>query len=333
MSERIEPLVKVENLTKHFPIKKGFFNKTVGWVQAVNNVDLDIFKGETVGLVGESGCGKSTTGRCILMLLKPTEGNVFLEGKSIFNKQSKLHKSLRRQMQIIFQNPYASLDPRMTVKEIIAEPLVIHSICFRENINKRIYELLDMVGIASFMADRYPHEFSGGQRQRIGIARALALDPTFIVADEPVSALDVSIQAQIINLMQDLKKELNLTYMFISHNLSVVQYVSDRIAVMYLGYIVELTDADKLYSHPQHPYTEALLSAIPLPDPHLDRSNRILLEGDVPSPENPPIGCKFHTRCRYAQQKCIEQEPELEEKLPGHFARCHFSDVLSLRGL
>jgi oligopeptide transport system ATP-binding protein len=333
MNKKKEPLLKIKNLTKHFPVKKGFFNKTVGYVKAVNNINFDIYKGETLGLVGESGCGKSTAGRCILNLLKPSEGQVLLDGKNIFHSQKQELKSIRRKMQIIFQNPFASLDPRMSIKDIIAEPLIIHKICHKGKIEQRVKELMDMVGIASYMAERFPHEFSGGQRQRIGIARALALDPRFIVADEPVSALDVSIQAQIINLMEDLKRELDLTYLFISHNLSVVQYVSDRVAVMYLGYIVELATGENLYKNPMHPYTEALLSAIPIPDPRLDRSNRILLEGDVPSPENPPPGCKFHTRCRYVQAKCMIEEPVLEEKAPGHFARCHFSKDLKLKGL
>lgn len=331
-------LVQVKNLTKHFPIKKGFFNKTVGQVQAVTNVNLNIYKGETLGLVGESGCGKSTTGRCILMLLPPTEGEISIEGKKIIEVSSEKKfisksKDLRKSMQIIFQNPYASLDPRMTVRDIVAEPLIIHKSVEKRGLDKRVKELLDMVGISPSMLDRYPHEFSGGQRQRIGIARALSLNPKFIVADEPLSALDVSIQAQIINLLEDLKKEFDLTYLFISHNLSVVQFISNRVAVMYLGEVVELAPSEELYSLPKHPYTEALMSAIPIPDPRRDLSQRILLEGDVPSPDNPPSGCRFHTRCKYAQEICTYQIPELLEKEPGHHTKCHFSSELSLKGL
>ncbi|MEW5821973.1 MAG: ABC transporter ATP-binding protein [Cyanobacteriota bacterium] len=333
MQQEAKKLVSIKNMTKHFPIKKGFFNKTVGHVQAVTNLDLDICEGETLGLVGESGCGKSTAGRCILRLLQPTCGRIFFEGNDISHTDKKHLNYLRRKMQIIFQNPYSSLDPRMTVRQIVSEPLIIHKLNEKVDIQKRMNELLDMVGISGHMAERYPHEFSGGQRQRIGIARALALNPTFIIADEPVSALDVSIQAQIINLLLDLKRELKLTYMFISHNLSVVQYVSDRIAVMYLGEIVELADADVLYKNPKHPYTEALLSAIPIPDPMLDRSNRILLEGDLPSPEKPPSGCKFRTRCRYFQDICKLEQPELIERTPGQWSRCHFVETLNLKGL
>lgn len=332
MTTQLNNLVRIEHLTKYFPIKKGLFNKTVGYVQAVNNVNLTIKEGETLGLVGESGCGKSTTGRCILRLLNPTEGNIFFDDRDIFTCDKVLLHSLRKEMQIIFQNPYSSLDPRMTVNQIVSEPLIIHKVCERNQIQKRVIELLDTVGISKNLLNRYPHEFSGGQRQRIGIARALALNPRFIVADEPVSALDVSIQAQILNLMFDLKKELNLTYLFISHNLSVVQYVSTRVAVMYLGEIVELAPADALYAKPQHPYTEALLNAIPVPDPVRMRPERILLEGDVPSPEDPPPGCRFHTRCIYKQDICSQLTPPLEEKQKGHFAKCHFANELSLKG-
>ncbi|MGD9581882.1 MAG: ABC transporter ATP-binding protein [Vampirovibrionia bacterium] len=331
MTQNTEHLIKIENLYKHFPIKKGFFNKTIGHVQAITDLNLNIVKGETLGLVGESGCGKSTTGRCILKLLQPSSGHIYYEDKNINQLNNKELHHLRRKMQIIFQNPYSSLDPRMTVRQIITEPLIIHKTEEKNQIDKRLTELLDMVGIATSMLERYPHEFSGGQRQRIGIARALALNPSFIVADEPVSALDVSIQAQIINLLLDLKKELNLTYLFIAHNLSVVQYVSDRVAVMYLGEIVELAPAKELYKNPKHPYTEALLSAIPIANPGLDRSNRILLEGDVPSPDNPPSGCKFHTRCIYSKDDCKNILPELEEKSSGHFTRCLYSDKLSLK--
>lgn len=333
MDNNNNKILETINLTKHFPIKKGFFNKVVGQIQAVTDLNLSIYKGETLGLVGESGCGKSTAGRCILNLLKPTSGEVLFENQNIFEQDKKSIKNLRRQMQIIFQNPYSSLDPRMTVRDIVTEPLIIHKLYSHEDCQKRVNKLLDMVGISQEWMERYPHEFSGGQRQRVGIARALALNPTFVVADEPVSALDVSIQAQILNLMQDLKQELNLTYLFISHNLSVVQYISDRIAVMYLGKIVEIAQSDQLYRSPKHPYTEALLSAIPVPDPLLERSNRILLEGDVPSPDNPPPGCNFHTRCLYAQDKCKLEEPLLEQKQNGHWVKCHFSDTLTLTGL
>lgn len=332
-SDTKKVLIRINNLSKHFPIKKGFFNKTVGYVQAVTNLNLDINEGETLGLVGESGCGKSTTGRCILKLLQPTAGEIFFDGENIFKFNNNDLKLLRRKMQIIFQNPYASLDPRMTVRQIISEPMIIHNLYNGGTRDKKVNEILDKVGISIDMSDRFPHEFSGGQRQRIGIARALALNPKFIVADEPVSALDVSIQAQILNLLEDLKKELNLTYLFISHNLSVVQHVSNRVAVMYLGTIVELAPASILYEKPKHPYTEALLSAIPVPDPTLDRSNRILLEGDVPSPDNPPPGCKFNTRCRYSQDVCFSNEPDLEEVASNQWARCHFSKELNLRAL
>lgn len=333
MTNNSETLLTIKHLTKHFPIKKGFFNSTIGYVQAVTDVSFDIYKGETLGLVGESGCGKSTTGRCVLRLLEPDCGDIILEGENIAKLPSKQLKHIRKKMQIIFQNPFSSLNPRMNVKDIIIEPIVINESKSKAEIEKRLYELIDMVGISKSMLTRYPHEFSGGQRQRIGIARSLALNPKFIVADEPVSALDVSIQAQIINLLQDLKQELGLTYLFISHNLSVVRYVSDRVAVMYLGRIVEIAHTNALFQYPKHPYTEALLSSIPIPDPSVDKSGRILLEGDVPTPDNPPSGCRFHTRCRYAKLICQQIEPELEEKLTGHYARCHFSNELNLKGL
>ncbi|OGH99240.1 MAG: hypothetical protein A2104_00445 [Candidatus Melainabacteria bacterium GWF2_32_7] len=316
-------LIKIKGLSKEFPIKKGFFNKQVGAIYAVNNVNLEIHKGETVGLVGESGCGKSTTGRCIIGLTNPTTGSIKYNETELVNADNKIIKSCRKKMQIIFQNPYSSLNPRMTVKKTLEEPLIIHKTIPKSEINNRISELLDMVGLNPNILNRYPHEFSGGQRQRIGIARALALKPEFIVADEPVSALDLSIQAQIINLLQDLKKELGLTYLFISHDLGVVRYVSDRVAVMYLGEIVELAPVDLLYSNPQHPYTKALLSAVPVPSPNSNLSKRILLQGDLPNPANPPKGCKFHTRCNYSMEICKTQEPEYKELEKGHFAKCH----------
>ncbi|OGI19911.1 MAG: hypothetical protein A2255_08660, partial [Candidatus Melainabacteria bacterium RIFOXYA2_FULL_32_9] len=285
--------------------------------------NLEIHNGETVGLVGESGCGKSTTGRCIIGLTNPTAGSIKYNEIELVNADNKIIKSCRKKMQIIFQNPYSSLNPRMTVKKTLEEPLIIHKTIPKSEINNRISELLDMVGLNPNILNRYPHEFSGGQRQRIGIARALALKPEFIVADEPVSALDLSIQAQIINLLQDLKKELGLTYLFISHDLGVVRYVSDRVAVMYLGEIVELAPVDLLYSNPQHPYTKALLSAVPVPSPNSNLSKRILLQGDLPNPANPPKGCKFHTRCNYSMEICKTQDPEYKELEKGHFAKCH----------
>jgi oligopeptide transport system ATP-binding protein len=286
-------------------------------------VDLDIFRGETLGLVGESGCGKSTIGRSILQLIRPSAGQVFLDQQELTQLSNKALRPLRKDMQIIFQNPYSSLDPRMSIGDTIAEPLEIHQVSQGPALRKRVSELLDLVGLPQDAATRYPHEFSGGQRQRVGIARAIALNPKFIVADEPVSALDVSIQAQILNLLDDLKKEFNLTYLFIAHNLSVVEYISDRVAVMYLGKIVEIAPSHALYERPLHPYTQALLSAIPIPDPTAKKPDRVLLEGDLPSPANPPSGCRFHTRCPYAVDKCKTDVPEGVEYLPGHVAYCH----------
>jgi len=319
----MKKLIEIKELSKEFPIKKGFFNRQVGAVHAVNNVNLDIFEGETLGLVGESGCGKSTTGRCILGLTDITKGSVEIDGINITNASQKTLKSLRRRMQIIFQNPYSSLNPRMSILESLKEPFVVHKTLKGKALNIRLSELLDMVGLSTSVLNRYPHEFSGGQRQRIVIARALALNPDFIVADEPVSSLDVSIQAQIINLLEDLKKQLGLTYLFISHDLSVVKYVSNRVAVMYLGEIIELAPTDLLFSSPKHPYTQALLSAIPVPDPTANKEKRILLEGDLPSPANPPSGCKFHTRCRYVMDKCKTLIPMQTEPEKDHFVKCH----------
>ncbi len=319
-------LVDVRNLKKYFPVSGGgIIARTVGYVKAVDGVSFQIRRGETMGLVGESGCGKTTMGKVLLRLQEPTEGQVYFEGKNIYDLNREEMRRLRREMQIIFQDPYASLNPRMTVGDIIGEPLEIHGVARGQAKTKKVHELLDVVGLASFHARRYPHEFSGGQRQRIGIARALALNPKLIVCDEPVSALDVSIQSQVLNLLEDLQKEFGLTYLFIAHGLSVVKHVSDRVGVMYLGKMMEISPANELYSNPLHPYTEALMSAIPIPDPTLKRE-RIVLEGDVPSPVNPPSGCRFHTRCRYQAQVgdiCKEEEPPLVDVGNDHWVACH----------
>ena len=317
-------ILRVEGLKMHFPITRGLLiQRQVGAVKAVDGLDFYIRKGETLGLVGESGCGKSTAGRAILQLYKPTAGKVIFKGRNIVGLPPGELRALRREMQMIFQDPYASLNPRMTVGDIIGEPLKVHRLARGKALRERVQELLRVVGLNPYFANRYPHEFSGGQRQRIGIARALAVNPEFIVADEPISALDVSIRAQIINLMEDLQSEFGLTYMFIAHDLSVVRHISDRVAVMYLGKIVELADRAELYQNPLHPYTTALLSAVPIPDPIKEmRRERIILTGDVPSPINPPRGCHFHTRCPIAIAACKEIDPPLEEKAPGHWAAC-----------
>ena len=317
-----EVILRVENLKKYFPIKGGFFSKTIGNVKAVDGVSLEVRKGETLGIVGESGCGKSTTGRAILQLLKPTGGKVYFKDQDLSKLSKKEMRALRPKMQLIFQDPYSSLNPRMTVGQIIGEALIDHKMATKENLRAKVLEVMDLCGLAEYQIDRFPHEFSGGQRQRIGIARALALDPEFIVADEPVSALDVSIQAQIINLLVKLQKEKGFSYMFISHDLSVVEHLCQRVGVMYLGSMVELADKDELFDNPLHPYTKALLSAIPIPDPTIKRE-RIILTGDIPSPANPPKGCKFHTRCPYATDKCKEEAPEYREIKEGHFVACH----------
>jgi oligopeptide transport system ATP-binding protein len=314
-------LLEVRGLKKYFPIKGGFFSKTVANVHAVDGIDFFIKKGETLGLVGESGCGKSTTGRLILKLIKPTAGRILFNGQDISAFDRRRMKALRRDMQLIFQDPYASLNPRMSVGDIVSEALKIHGTASGAEIEDHTVSLLEKVGLHPEHLRRYPHEFSGGQRQRIGIARALALNPHLIIADEPVSALDVSIQAQVINLLQDLKKEFQLSYLIIAHDLSVVEYMSDRVCVMYLGKIVEMASGADLYHHPKHPYTEALLSAVPIPDPRLEKKRQIL-EGDVPSPVNPPAGCHFHTRCIYCQDECSRLEPAFVDTGGEHYVAC-----------
>ena len=319
------PLVEVKDLKLYFPVTSGFIlQRKVADVKAVDGISFDIMQGETLGLVGESGCGKSTTGRAILQLYRPTAGEVKFEGEDLTKVKGSALRHYRRKMQMIFQDPYASLDPRMSVGRIISEPLAIHGLAKGAARKQRVQELLRVVGLNPAFASRFPHEFSGGQRQRIGIARALAVEPDFLVCDEPVSALDVSIQAQIINLLEDLQQEFGLTYLFIAHDLSVVRHISDRVAVMYLGHIMELTDRAELYENPQHPYTKALLSAVPIPDPELERSReRIILYGDVPSPLRPPAGCVFHTRCPIAVEECRERLPEWRDLGNGHWVACH----------
>ncbi|MEC9490499.1 MAG: dipeptide ABC transporter ATP-binding protein [Halanaerobiales bacterium] len=318
-----ENLLEVKNLKKYFPVKAGVFKRTVAHVKAVDDISFAVKEGETLGLVGESGCGKSTTGRTILRLLEATAGEIVFKGQNILSYDRKQMRKLRKEMQIIFQDPYASLNPRMTVGNIVGEAIDLHNLAAsKKERNEMVRELLEKVGLGSEYMQRYPHEFSGGQRQRIGVARALAVDPKLIIADEPVSALDVSVQAQVVNLLQDLQKEFGLTFLFIAHDLSVVKHISDRVAVMYLGKIVELTDKDDLYNNPKHPYTQSLLSAIPEADPK-KKKERIILEGDVPSPVDPPSGCRFHPRCPKAFAKCSEVEPEFKEYGAGHFASCH----------
>jgi oligopeptide transport system ATP-binding protein len=317
-------LLRVENLVMHFPILKGLLQKQVGAVHAVDNVSFWIKKSETFGLVGESGCGKSTTGRAILQLYHPTAGHVYFDNIDLTQLKGEELRKMRRRMQMIFQDPYASLNPRMNISEIIGEPLLVHGIAQGQELEDRVKELLTEVRLSPSFAVRYPHEFSGGQRQRIGIARALALQPDFIVCDEPISALDVSIQAQVINLLEDLQAKYKLTYLVIAHDLSMVRHISDRVAVMYLGILAEMADRDELYKHPLHPYTQALLSAVPVPDPVVEeKRQRIILEGDVPSPVNPPSGCRFRTRFPLAQKICAEQVPAWREAAPDHWVACH----------
>lgn len=317
-----EPLLKVENLKKYFPIYGGIFQRTVGHVKAVDDISFEVKKGETLALVGESGCGKSTTGRTLLRLLEPTGGKVFFEGEELTKLNNEQMRRRRRDLQIVFQDPFASLNPRKTVFKIIEEPLIVHNYGDKEKRREKVYQLLEVVGLHRDHARRYPHQFSGGQRQRIGIARALALNPKLIVADEPVSALDVSIQSQVLNLMEDLQEQFDLTYIFISHDLSVVRHISDRVAVMYLGAIVEMADKEDLYNQPLHPYTQALLSAVPEPDPDI-KKERILLTGDVPSPAKPPSGCKFHTRCMYKMDICTTERPDFKDVGNNHIVACH----------
>ena len=330
-----ETVLQVNGLKKYFPIKKGIFRRTVGWIRAVDDVSFAVPEGQTLGLVGESGCGKTTTGRCILRLYEPTAGSILYrlddQLEDIVGFDYAQMKRVRQKMQIIFQDPFSSLDPRMTVHDIIAEPLRINRIGARMQQTERVEELLEMVGLNLSQMNRYPHEFSGGQRQRIGIARALALNPEVIVCDEPVSALDVSVQAQVLNLLMDLQERLNLTYLFIAHDLSVVEYISQRVVVMYLGKIVEIADATDLYISPRHPYTEALLGAIPIPDP-LAKRTRKPLAGTVPSAANPPSGCNFRTRCPYVQDVCAREEPPLTEVTGNRYVACHFADELDLTG-
>jgi oligopeptide transport system ATP-binding protein len=321
---RNDVILKVEDLVMYFPIRRGVFQRTVGHVHAVDGISFEIHEGETLGLVGESGCGKSTTGRTILQLYRPTSGKVNFEGEDLVNLKGEKLRLMRRKMQMIFQDPYASLNPRMTVEDIIGEPLIVHGIAHGEEIRKRVQDLLSLVRLNPAYIDRFPHEFSGGQRQRIGVARALALNPDLIVCDEPISALDVSVQAQVVNLLEDLQEKLDLTYLFIAHDLSMVRHISDRVAVMYLGIFAELADRDELYGNPLHPYTTALLSAVPIPNPVTEaKRKRIILEGDVPSPINPPSGCRFRTRCPYAEKICEQERPAWRKVKKGHYVACH----------
>ncbi|MFV2043431.1 MAG: ABC transporter ATP-binding protein [Anaerolineales bacterium] len=326
-AEKHEVLLKVEELRKYFPIVRGLFSRQVGAVKAVDGISFEVYKGETLGLVGESGCGKSTTGRVILQLYPATSGKILFEGQELTELDDESMRRLRPRMQMIFQDPQASLNPRMTVYSIVSEPLVEHRVVRGRERRARVDELLELVGLSPDYANRYPHEFSGGQQQRIGIARALALNPDFIVCDEPIAALDVSIQAQVVNLLEDLQSELGLTYLFISHDLRMIRHIANRVAVMYLGKIMELADRDELYDNPLHPYTHALLSAVPSPDPDIEeKRERVILTGDVPSPENPPRGCPFHTRCPIAVELCRVDNPAWREIRPNHWVACHLAE-------
>jgi peptide/nickel transport system ATP-binding protein len=332
-----EILLEVHDLKMHFPIRKGFWRRIAGYVKAVDGVSFSIAKGATFGLVGESGCGKSTTGRCIMRLYEPTSGEIIYHDKQLgpihIEKLSATEmRAFRRDMQIMFQDPYSSLNPRLTLKHLVGEPLIINKVCSGKELDERVAQLLRSVGLSPEYMNRYPHAFSGGQRQRIGLARALALNPEFIVADEPVSALDVSVQAQVLNLIKDLQAQFDLTYLFIAHNMGVIKHICDQVAVMYVGQIVEVAETAELFNNPKHPYTEALLSAIPKPDPRSKR-RRIVLEGDVPNPANPPKGCYFHPRCAYAKDICARERPPLVTVGQGHQAACHFADELNLTGV
>ena len=318
-------LLKVENLKKYFPIRTGMFARHTGDVRAVDDISFEVYEGETLGIVGESGCGKSTTGRVIMRLHEPTDGKVTFDGVELTGLSAEKMRKTRREIQMVFQDPYASLNPRHTVEKILMEPLIVHGIGTAAEQKKKVIEYLEIVGLSSYHAKRYPHQFSGGQRQRIGIARALMTNPKLIIADEPVSALDVSIQAQVLNLMQKLQEDLNLTYIFIAHDLGVVRHISNRVGVMYLGRMVELAPSENLYAEPLHPYTQALLSAVPIPDPVYERE-QILLTGDIPSPSSPPTGCTFHTRCPLAMDMCKKQVPQFKEVKPGHSVACHLYD-------
>ncbi|MCG7345764.1 dipeptide ABC transporter ATP-binding protein [Sporosarcina sp. ACRSL] len=331
------PLLKVNNLKKYFPIKKGLFGSTTGYVKAVDDISFYVHEGETLGIVGESGCGKSTTGRVLMRLIEPTDGIIEFDGKDLTSLSQEEMRKTRRHIQMVFQDPYASLNPRHAIGKILEEPLIVHGVTEAKERKKKVREFLEIVGLSEYHAKRYPHQFSGGQRQRIGIARALMTNPKLIIADEPVSALDVSIQAQVLNLMQDLQKEFNLTYIFIAHDLGVVRHISDRVAVMYLGKIVEVADSEQLYEKPLHPYTQGLLSAVPVPDPDFQKK-QIIIEGDIPNPADPPTGCTFHKRCPFRMDSCMKVTPQLVEQSTGHSVACHLyvsevdNDIKQLEG-